>query len=334
MRPRWVDVAPPLLKEQGREVLSARLAGQWSLVLASRSVPHRVRRSLALHVPGAPPLHPALGNDSPQTPSMGFKLLVPPRHEEKALRELRAYFEENAGQVELPDLRPSLLLRQVPGLCWSLGVVTVFLTLTGSEDSLGLFQVDWQALGAGRLGLMAKGQWWRALTALCLHADIAHLVGNVCLGAVFLLLLSAETGLGSAWFLALAGGAAANLAKVPLQGADYGFLGASTMVFAALGALAGVRLARLGSAWRWRRIAPFAAGLMLLAFLGIGDDKAETRTIDLAGHVMGFGAGLVLGLAYAGLEWLTGRSVKGLSRGLGLAAAFLFVLAWIFALFA
>jgi len=88
---------------------------------------------------------------------------------------------------------------------------------------------------------------------------------------------------------------------------------------------------RLGRAWRWRRMLPFAAGLMLLAFLGMGD-KDNAHTIDLAGHVMGFGAGFVLGLLYAGLERLSGRSFRGLSPWLGLAAALLFILAWIFAL--
>ena len=281
------------------------MAEEWSLVLTARSVPHRIRRNAA----------------------SGLALLVPKRREDKALSELWAYFAENAERQALPDLRPSLLLRELPGLVWSLAVVTVFLTVTGTENSLGAFQVSWRELGEGNTSLMASGQWWRALTALTLHADIGHLLGNVCLGGIFVLLLAAEAGLGNAWFLALAGGVAANAAKVPLGMVGYGFLGASTMVFAALGALAGARLVRLGRAFRWRRIAPFAAGLMLLAFLGVGD-KDDLGTIDLAGHFMGFGAGLFLGLLYAGLEGLTGRSLRGLSPWLGSFAALLVVLAW------
>ena len=303
-RPLWADAAPVLLEELGLDSLTSRMAAEWSLVLTARRVPHRVRRGAA-----------------------GFRLLVPRRCENKAIDELRAYFAENAERPVLPDLRPPLLLRELPGLVWSLGVVTVFLTMTGMESSLGAFRIAWHGRGEGNTALMASGQWWRALTALTLHADIAHLAGNVCLGGIFLLLLAAEVGLGNAWFLALAGGVAANAAKVPLGEAHYGFLGASTMVFAALGALAAVRLARLGRALRWRRIVPVAAGLMLLAFLGVGD-KDDLGTIDLAGHFMGFGAGVVLGLLYAGLEGLTGKSLRGLSPWLGSAAALLFALAW------
>jgi membrane associated rhomboid family serine protease len=236
--------------------------------------------------------------------------------------------------LAIPDFRakPSSW-GELPGVLWSLSIVTVFLTMTGSENTLGIFLKDWHMRGSGDTGLMASGELWRAVTALTLHADIAHLVGNVCLGGTFLLLLAGEVGLGSAWFLSVAGAVWANLAKIPLQALGYRFLGSSTAVFAALGVLAGVRLIRLGRNLSWRRALPFAAGLMILAFLGVGSEE-EARKIDLAGHFMGFGAGFVLGLAYAGLERVTKSSGRALSPWLGTAAAAMIVLAWAWALLA
>lgn len=309
-RQSWPDVAPELLTEIGQPELTQDMARQWSLVLLSRRVPHRVRQ-------GWP----------------GLRLLVPASRREEALAELTAYLRENPPEpVAIPDFRakPSSW-GELPGVLWSLSIVTVFLTMTGSENTLGIFLKDWHMRGSGDTGLMAAGELWRAVTALTLHADIAHLVGNICLGGTFLLLLAGEVGLGSAWFLSLVGAGWANLAKIPLQALGYRFLGSSTAVFAALGVLAGVRLIRLGRNLSWRRALPFAAGLMILAFLGVGTEE-EVHKIDLAGHFMGFGAGFVLGLAYAGLEQVTKRSGRPLSPWLGTAAAAMIVLAWAWAL--
>jgi len=312
MRPNWIDITPALLEEFGLDELTPDMSRHWSLALYSRRVPHRVRQ-------GWP----------------GLKLLVPPSREQEAKDELRAYLTENPpGRIILPDFRrPAFTWGELPGVLWSLSLVTLFLTATGAENTLGVFMVDWHAIGEGDTGLMAAGQWWRAVTALMLHADIAHLMGNVCLGGTFLVLLATEAGLGAAWFLSLAAGVLANLAKALLQGTGYRFLGASTMVFASVGVLAGMRLVRLGRSLRWRRALPFAAGLMILAFLGVGDQE-DARRIDLAGHFMGFGAGFALGMAYAAVERFTGRSGRPLSPWLGISATALCVLAWAWALLA
>ena len=82
-RQSWPDVAPELLSAQGLSELTPDMARQWSLVLLSRRVPHRVRQ-------GWP----------------GFRLLVPPSRQEAALYELRAYLQENPPEpVTLPDFR-------------------------------------------------------------------------------------------------------------------------------------------------------------------------------------------------------------------------------------
>lgn len=302
----WPDVAARLLEERGEGRLTAELARQWALVLMARGVPHRIRRGI-----------------------FGPALQVPPRFEEQALSELRAYLLENPPEsIEPPDSRtPPFTWGMLPGVLWSLGLVTILLTMTGSERVLESVYVDWHGRGGGDTGLMASGQWWRAVTALTLHADVAHLLGNVCLGGVFLLLLAQEAGLGAAWLLTLLAGTGGNLAKVALQGPGNHFLGASTGVFGALGALAGIRLLRSGHGQRWRRATPFAAALMLLAFLGVGSEE-ESRRIDLAGHFLGFASGCALGAALAALERVFGKNGRALSPWMGAAAAVVLFYAW------
>lgn len=309
-RNSWPDVAEVLLRALDLPGLTEKLAREWSLVLTSRGVPHRIRRG----------------------PLGKLRLQVPPARRQEALAELAAYLAENPPQDFAADHAPDRdSLAGLPGVLWSLGIVTALMTMTGAGGTIGAFGLDWQDRGLGDTGLMQAGQWWRAVTALTLHADVAHLMGNVCLGGVFLLLLAGEMGLGAAWFLTLLSGVLGNLAKVWLQGPGYLFLGGSTAVFGALGVLAGVRLKRSRPGAPWRRAMPFAAGLMLLAMLGAGEGD-ETKKIDLVGHVMGFMSGGLLGLGYAWGESFQGRSWRGVSPWLGLAAAFMAGLAWAMAL--
>lgn len=305
-RSPWPDAAAQLRQESAMGELSERQVQQWALVLLARGVPHRIRRT-----------------------GRGFGLQVPPGHEETALSELRAYIAENPPDViDLPDLRrPIFSWGELPGVLWSLGVVTILLTMTGSERVLDSVYVDWHGRGGGDTALMAAGQWWRAATALTLHADVAHLLGNVCLGGVFLLLLAEEAGLGAAWLLTLLAGVWGNMAKVALQGPGNHFLGASTAVFGTLGALAGMRLLKSGHGMRWRRAMPFAAALMLLAFLGVGSEEESVR-IDLAGHFLGFVGGCLFGGAWAMAERVLGKNGRALSPWPGVAAAALIVFAW------
>ena len=112
---------------------------------------------------------------------------------------------------------------------------------------------------------MLSGQWWRAVTALTLHVDPAHLLGNAACGALFLCLLCRDTGVGLGFALCLAAGGLGNVIKVLVQGPGLHFLGASTAVFGALGALGGVRLFCRRGAVLAGRSAPVGAALMLLA---------------------------------------------------------------------
>ena len=55
---------------------------------------------------------------------------------------------------------------------------------------------------------MAAGEWWRAVTALTIHADEGHLVGNMVSLSLFGYAVCLAYGGGLAWALILASGIA------------------------------------------------------------------------------------------------------------------------------
>lgn len=279
-------------------------AREWDLILTSRGIPHAIRRQ-----------------------GDGYRLFVPRRRAEEALTELTAYAAERQGIV-LPDPAAMPLRPQVwPTVLAVMGLITgAWGFLLGEKLFFGR-RVAWKALGAGDSTAMLAGQWYRAVTALNLHADPAHLLGNAASGALFLALLCRETGVGLGFALAVAAGAGGNVLKVLIQGPGMHFLGASTAVFGALGVLGGVRLVSRWPPLTFRRSAPAAAALMLLAMLGAGGE--DGGAVDLAGHLFGFLTGAGFGLATG--FWLARRDRPGAAAQIlwGALALGLAVAAWV-----
>src|ERR1700722_14801434 len=58
----------------------------------------------------------------------------------------------------------------------------LMLLLVAYCAGIGLFGADWLSLGALDAG--AAREWWRALTALTLHLDQEHLLGNLLFGVL------------------------------------------------------------------------------------------------------------------------------------------------------
>ncbi|MCX8497670.1 MAG: rhomboid family intramembrane serine protease [Akkermansiaceae bacterium] len=164
----------------------------------------------------------------------------------------------------------------------------------------------WQGRDAGlverwsssNLAMMDGHEWWRCFTALFLHADLSHLVGNLVGGVVMGTLVSKALGSLRGWGLILGCGTLGNAFTAWITYPQpFISIGASTAVFAGLGILSGLGIAEmLGQRERmsWMRIfAPLLGGIILLGWLGGGH---ELHT-DVLGHVFGFGAGAAAGMA-------------------------------------
>jgi membrane associated rhomboid family serine protease len=157
--------------------------------------------------------------------------------------------------------------------------------------------------------LIRAGEWWRVVTALCLHGNGMHLLNNLAFGAVFLLLLTQVLGPGMTALSVLATGMAGNALNALVRMPDHTSIGASTAVFGAVGLLAALKQDwRSGRAFTsLRDWAPLAGGVMLLAFLGFSEGQT-----DILAHVFGFVSGVCLGaiLVWQDRSWLTDRPLQ------------------------
>lgn len=291
----WLSPVPgqdrPLEREQAR---------LWALVLTARSIPCRIELA-----------------------SSGYRLLVPAVNLESARSELRLYEEQNRDWPPPPPRARSLVENTLPTLA-VLILLATFHNLTLLDIPLpGRGIVDLTDLGELQGAAVREGQWWRLVTSLTLHADLPHLVGNLCIGGAIIVMLCRELGSGLAWSLLLGAGVLGNLANAWAQSPDHRSLGASTALFGAMGIFAAMGMVRYRrhSPRRWQ--VPLAAGLALLALLG-----SQGERTDLGAHLFGFAFGLGLGLVTEVLLERYGRPGRYSSILMALASALVVLLAW------
>lgn len=248
-------------------------------------------------------------------------LVVSPALMHRACEEMGRYSAERGVQREVP--------RQVePFAGAALGAIvyTLVLLITAYCAGAKVFGVDW--LTVGSLDAGAANEWWRAVTALTLHLDQEHLLGNLLFGVMAGVAAGRLLGPGVAWASIVVAGTLANYAEIMVAPTSHRAAGASTAVFAALGLLAGL-------AWRqrltlrerrWHRWAPLIAGVCLLTLLGAGNAH-----VDVLGHALGFLFGVAFGWIYARADTPSNRS-NLLQVAAGFGAVLWVGAAWLMAL--
>jgi len=177
---------------------------------------------------------------------------------------------------------PSILV--VIGL---LGLIHFFAVKTGYHNQ-AVFQ-----FGASSY-FLRQGEAFRAITALFLHSDLSHLMGNMAGLLALASPLVRMTGYGSGLFILLSAGTVGNLIAGGL-GQDLRLsIGASTAVMAAAGLLAArqIILPSNGAGLWPKRLVPLAGAATLVAMFSHGE-----RT-DVSAHFFGFGAGAGIGLLF------------------------------------
>lgn len=252
----------------------------------------------------------------------GSALVVPASFSAAAVHELQLYDDENPPRIKKPrPIAPQY--NALPGIFGYVIVVCLVAWLAGTAA----FGDNWLAAGRIDGDLIRDGEWWRLFTALTLHLDVPHLVGNLVFGTVFGLFAGRLLGSGVAWFAIIVTAALGNLLNTMLLDSAHRAIGASTAVFAALGLVAGyVWRAKLMSQERWPyRLGPIVGGFALLMYTGTGD--ADT---DIGAHLMGFVSGFFGGVLIA--RFADAWKFAGIQWAAGFSAVALLVLAWIAAL--
>jgi membrane associated rhomboid family serine protease len=181
-------------------------------------------------------------------------------------------------------------------------------------------------MGGAAAALIREGEVWRTITALTLHANIAHVTANAVAGAIFGTALMRIVGPGLGIVLLLLSGAGGNLITALVRSSHHVAVGASTSIFGVVGTLAGIQLThrRRASPSQWRAWAPLAAGMALLAWLGTGAES------DVLAHGFGFLVGAALGVALP--RFVPRPPAARAQHALILCAALIVAASWILAI--
>jgi rhomboid protease GluP len=244
-----------------------------------------------------------------------FVLLVPEQFAERAIEQLRTYDEESRPK---PPPAPLQLHRHA----W-IGSLIYALVMLGIAYCAGadVGMRDWYDAGVLRHSAIAGGELWRIVTALTLHADVGHILGNLAFGVPYGFFASQLLGGGRAWLSILLAAACGNLLDGALMDPRQSSIGASTAVFAMLGIVGAYAWRRGQSRFnRWaHRAAPLIAAVALLAFTGVGDEST-----DIVAHLAGFAFGALTGTVQAHLrsKHLDRMSVQVLAGAVALMSVF------------
>ena len=274
-----------------------RLAEEWELVLLAQGLSPSLRR----------------------TPD-GVVLSVPEAEVDRALASLAAYERENPRKLA-ERAEPMESGNFLTGVTVALLLLLFFFVTVQWLPAL-----SWFARGGADAERILQGELWRTVTALTLHADVAHALSNAVAAALFLGAVSRLVGAGLAGALVLLAGAGGNFANAFLHGSPHVAVGASTAVFGAVGMLGslGMTRRRRSTLSRWRAWLPVAAALALLGMLG-----SSGQRVDIWAHLCGLLVGAVLGMF---IGFLTPRA-PGLRTqwACGTAAVALLIYCWVLA---
>lgn len=272
-------------------------ADEWALVLNADGLPVRI-------------------DGTPE----GFAVLVPASERDSAERVLASFERENRRPPPVPE-PPAIDPNGGRHALLVAAFLLASFVVTGPDGG------PFAERGAAAADAIRSGEWWRALTALGLHADAGHVLGNALGSALFLSGVFRAFGPGVGIALAIAAGGLGNGANALLRSAAHSTIGASTAVFGALGVVVGERMVRRrASPSRQAAWIPLGAGLALVAMLGTQGER-----VDVWAHVLGLAAGIVLGAAATQIpaQWLS-RPLHQIA--VGAATLALLALAWLRAL--
>ena len=247
--------------------LSEDQANQYGLVLSSAGISYRLRKG-----------------------GSGWYVWVDDMDYEKGLNTLEQYLEENRD-YDKKDKVPHFEYQKTFTGLWASMLLLVFYVVTKHEYD---FQYIVNAYGSSAFHIL-RGELYRTVTSLMLHANPLHLSGNILGTAVFGTAVCSTTGWGVGWLMILVTGISGNLLNAFLYETGHLSIGASTAVFGAIGILVAhqfFKKLRLPGQ-RIKAWLPLAGGIALLGILGSGE------LVDLMAHLFGFMAGIGIGALYA-----------------------------------
>jgi rhomboid protease GluP len=264
-----------------------RRAEDWALTLVSDGIPSRLEED-----------------------ATGWTLFVAADDFPRAKDTLDAYDAENPQEVAPPA--PVEYGGSWLGALVAVGLFGFFLVTGGREGGAWWFEA-----GHASAERILHGEWWRAVTALTLHADFSHVLGNAVACLVFVTAVAEWVGPGVGAWLVLLSGVFGNLLTAWVHRSHHLSVGASTATFGAIGIIAALQYAarRRGRSSRRKPWVVVAAALALFGMLGTGERS------DVFAHLFGLLSGAALGTAAAALLPRPPRTWVQVALSLSAAAA-------------
>lgn len=197
---------------------------------------------------------------------------------------LKTYVRENR---RTKNILPNLELKLSPFIILIVPILFYFWSMADIFDSWGIRQA-----GKSVASKILDGQWWRAITALTLHADIKHIMSNFISGYFILNLLFSRRNPIKSGGVVLIAAIVANFLVAFTMKENFSSLGFSTYVFSALGSLAFVEAIEASKndiqLNYWRKLQPLYSAFLIAVMLGISENS------DILAHFYGFFMGVVM----------------------------------------
>ncbi len=216
-----------------------------------------------------------------------YLICVAEEDRQRALHNIERYHQENKGWPPPAIVAEEVTSSLHPPTLLVIGGLMLFYFVTGpwSQHS------RWFIEGAGdSTAILRQGEYFRLLTALTLHADLTHLLGNCFFGSILLHFFCRTVGPGMGVCAMLLAAVLGNLVNVVLHGEGHRFVGFSTAVFALIGMQVMLSYHASRKLSKLQIAAPFMAGAALLAMTG----SSGVRT-DLGAHLFGMFSGFGIG---------------------------------------
>jgi len=216
-----------------------------------------------------------------------FDILVNKKEIKKALAMIDTYYKENRFfrfKQQLQEI-PISSFKSYPaffimGLLWFIHAATLHYNI--HEEMILKY-------GASALFIL-QGETYRAITALFLHSDARHLLGNMAGMLIFGAPVISLSGFGTGPFMLLVAGTLGNLINAHIYKTAHLSIGASTAIMGATGLLVAFRITQKERTSQFNNLMPLFAGAVLVSMLSHGE-----RT-DVWAHVFGFLSGLSSGI--------------------------------------
>ena len=230
----------------------------------------------------------------------GWQIWVHDHDGTEAMFHIQKFLDENSHPSKKKHALPTTNKIQLFNGVWVAVLIMVVHIAVGEDHRLF---VDLYGASASKI---VAGEIYRAVTALLLHADSVHLIGNMAGIALFGAVVCAINGTGVGWLMILLSGYCGNYLNAWLYQSHHTAVGTSTAIFGAVGMMATYQFWNKikHSEERYRAWLPIAGGIALLGLLGSGEGR-----VDIMAHLFGFCFGAILQSLYQGGVWFWQRQI-------------------------